>query len=157
MADGARAFSGTVAIKTAQFNFMEQQPTPATIFIIDDDEFLLDMYVLKFKESGYHVEIAKNGGEALEKIRNGMDANVVMLDIVMPHMDGFELLQTIQKEKLLPDALFILLTNLGQKEDIDHGLRLGVADYIIKAHFTPTEVVRRVEALLEKHKLKIKN
>lgn len=125
--------------------------TPISILIVDDDEFLLDMYVLKFKESGYHVEIAKNGSEALEKIRNGINARVVLLDIVMPHMDGFELLQTIKKENLLPGTLFVLLTNLGQKEDIDHGLRLGVADYIIKAHFTPTEVVRRVETLLEKY------
>lgn len=136
---------------------MVQQLQPISILIVDDDEFLLDMYVLKFKESDYHVEIAKDGNEALEKIRNGITADVVMLDVVMPHMDGFELLRIIKQEKLLPNALFILLTNLGQREDIDHGLKLGVADYIIKAHFTPTEVVRRVDALIGKQKQEAAN
>jgi len=121
-----------------------------TVFIVDDDEFLLDMYVLKFRESGFTVEIAKSGTEALEKIRGGLKPDAILLDIVMPGMDGIALLQVVQKEHLLPDALLIILSNLGQKEDINRGLRLGVDDYIVKAQFTPTEVVERVSSLLEK-------
>src|SRR3989338_9647105 len=121
-----------------------------TVFIVDDDEFLLDMYVLKFRESGFTVEIAKSGTEALEKIRGGLKPDAILLDIVMPGMDGIALLQVVQKEHLLPDALLIILSNLGQKEDINRGLRLGVDDYIVKAQFTPTEAVERVSSLLEK-------
>lgn len=118
------------------------------VFIVDDDEFLLDMYVLKFQESGFAVDIAKGGEEALEKLRAGLKPDIMLLDIVMPRLDGFELLRTIKKEQLAPRAKVIMLTNLGQKEDIDRGLRIGADDYIVKAQFTPTEIVQRVRALL---------
>lgn len=118
------------------------------VFIVDDDEFLLDMYVLKFQESGFAVDIAKGGEEALEKLRAGLKPDIVLLDIVMPRLDGFELLRIIKKEQLAPRAKVIMLTNLGQKEDIDRGLRIGADDYIVKAQFTPTEIVQRVRALL---------
>ena len=120
------------------------------VLIVDDDEFLLEMYAVKFKESGFQVEIAKSGEAALNKMREGYVADVVLLDVVMPVLDGFELLRIIKKEQLLPKAVFIILTNLGQKEDIDRGLRLGADDYIVKAHFTPTEVVNKASQLLGK-------
>ncbi|MBI2175520.1 MAG: response regulator [Parcubacteria group bacterium] len=118
------------------------------VFIVDDDEFLLDMYVLKFQESGFAIEVAKGGEEALEKLRAGLKPDVMLLDIVMPHLDGFELLRIVKKEQLSPRAKIIMLTNLGQKEDVDRGLRLGADDYIVKAQFTPTEIVQRVQAIL---------
>ena len=117
---------------------------------MDDDEFLLEMYAVKFKESGFQVEVAKSGEAALNKIREGYVADVVLLDVVMPVIDGFELLRLIKKEQLLPKAVVIVLTNLGQKEDIDRGLRLGADDYIVKAHFTPTEVVNKASQLIGK-------
>lgn len=120
------------------------------VFIVDDDEFLLDMYAIKFRESGFQVDIAKGGEEALEKIRGGYSPDAALLDVVMPSIDGFELLRIIKKENLLPHGVVIILTNLGQKEDIDRGLRLGANDYIVKAHFTPAEVVEKVSQLLSK-------
>ena len=120
------------------------------ILIIDDDEFLLDMYAVKFKEEGFEVDIAREGKEALNKIKEGASPEVVLLDIVMPGMDGFELLETIRKEKLIPTSKIIMLSNLGQKEHLDKGMSLGAADYIVKAYFTPSEVVKRVNEVLKK-------
>ena len=120
------------------------------ILIIDDDEFLLDMYAVKFKEEGFEVDIAREGKEALNKIKEGASPEVVLLDIVMPGMDGFELLETIRKEKLIPTSKIIILSNLGQKEHLDKGKSLGAAGYIVKAYFTPSEVVKKANEVLKK-------
>ena len=124
----------------------------AKVLIVDDDEFLLDMYSLKFKESGFLVEIAANGEEAVKKAKEMPAPDVILLDVVMPKMDGFDVLRQLKKEKIAAGALILVLTNLGQKEDLDRGMKLGASDYIVKAHFTPSEVVKRVESLLEKRK-----
>lgn len=117
------------------------------ILIVDDDPFILDMYILKFKEKGYDVDTARDGKTGLEKIESGKP-DVVLLDVVMPIMDGFEMLGELAKKKLERRPQIILLTNLGQKEDVERGMALGVDDYIIKAHFTPSEVVEKVKGLL---------
>ena len=123
--------------------------TKHKILIIDDDEFLLDMYVAKFKEEGFEVELARGGKEALNKIKEGIYPEVVLLDVVMPGMDGFELLEIIRKEKLIPTSKIIILSNLSQKEHLDKGTNLGVADYVVKAYFTPSEVVKKVNTVLQ--------
>lgn len=119
------------------------------ILIIDDDEFLLDMYSIKFKELGYNVEIAFSGSDALEKIKKGLEPDVVLVDIVMPNMDGFEFLRQAKKENLLKKSKVVVLSNLGQEEDIKKGKELGADDYIVKAYFTPMEVTKKIEALLK--------
>ena len=124
--------------------------TKHKILIIDDDEFLLDMYAAKFKEEGFEVELARGGKEALNKIQEGIYPEVVLLDVVMPGMDGFELLEIIRKEKLIPTSKIIILSNLSQKEHLDKGTSLGVADYVVKAYFTPSEVVKKVNEVLLK-------
>ncbi len=119
------------------------------ILIIDDDPFILDMYALKFKNDGFTVEAAHDGKTGLEKIKE-FSPDVVLLDVVMPAMDGFEVLEALKKEKLAALPKIILLTNLGQKENIERGLALGAIDYLIKAHFTPSEVVKKVKEILAK-------
>ncbi|MCR4284017.1 MAG: response regulator [Parcubacteria group bacterium] len=127
----------------------EKQPS---VFIVDDDEFILDVYSVKFREKGYKVEIAMSGQEALEKIKQGFSPDIMLLDIVMPKMDGFELLKRIREENLLAGTVIVILTNLGQKEDIKKGLDLKVDDYVVKAYFTPSEIAKKVEDLLLKKK-----
>jgi len=129
---------------------IKQDEEKTTIFLIDDDEFLLDMYALKFKSSGFKVEVAYGAKEALDKLKKGFYPDVVLLDIVMPKLDGFVFLEILKKEKLLKDSLIIVLSNLGQKDDIEKSKMLGAADYIVKASFTPTEVVEKVKTLLKK-------
>lgn len=119
------------------------------ILIVDDDVFLLDMYSLKFKEASFQIEVAENGEDAIKKTKE-VNPSVILLDIVMPKLDGLETLRQIKKDKIAEGAKIILLTNLGQKEDIEKGLKLGADDYIVKAHFTPTEVLNKVKALLGK-------
>ncbi|MEK7118849.1 MAG: response regulator [Patescibacteria group bacterium] len=115
-----------------------------SILIIDDDAFLLDMYAVKFTQRGFQVSTSSGTLLALEKLRNGESADVILVDLVMPAMDGFAFLEQLRKEKLVPDAIIIVLSNLGQKEDIDRSLRLGAASHIIKASATPSEVVEQV-------------
>lgn len=121
------------------------------ILLVDDDEFLLDMYSVKFQEAGFTLDIAANGEDALKKIKDG-SYDVILLDIIMPGMDGFEVLQTVKRDKLAENSIIVILSNLGQKEDIERGMHLGADDYVIKAHFTPREVVEKIQSLLAKKK-----
>ena len=122
------------------------------ILIVDDDNFLLDMYALKFTESGFEVMPSSGSTDALEKLRGGFIPDVMLLDIVMPKIDGFELMQAINKEKLGGNAIRIILSNRGQPSDIELGNTLGAAGYIVKASATPTEVVEKVRGMLKQKK-----
>ncbi len=123
------------------------ETTRQKILIIDDDPFILDMYVLKFKEEGFEIDVAHNGKEGVEKVRSFLP-DVVLLDVVMPAMDGFDVMTQLKKERETRTFHVIFLTNFGQKEDVERGLKLGADEYIIKAHFTPSEVVQKVHQIL---------
>jgi DNA-binding response OmpR family regulator len=114
------------------------------ILIIDDDSFLLDMYALKFKQSGFTVDTALGSMAALEKLKNGATPDILLLDIVMPVMDGFELLEKLREENLVTSTLKIVLSNRGQSSDVDRAKELGAAGYIVKASCTPSEVITKV-------------
>ncbi len=127
---------------------MENTQTGKKIFIVDDDKFLLDMYTFKFKEKGFEVIQSIGSADALIKLKGGISPDVILLDVVMPTMDGFELLSIIKKENLASKAKVIILSNLGQSDDIEKGRSLGAAGYVIKASATPSEVVERVMVVL---------
>jgi CheY-like chemotaxis protein len=122
------------------------------ILIVDDDSFLLDMYALKFNQSHYGVTTALGPELALEKLRGGLLPDIILLDIVMPVMDGFELMEKMKEEKLAPDAIRIILSNRGQPSDIARGESLGAAGYIVKASSTPSEVIAKVAEIISKVK-----
>lgn len=121
---------------------MIKEVSQLKILLIDDDRFLLDMYSLKFKKSGLEIDTAGSSLSALEKLRGGAQYDIVLLDIIMPGMDGLELLKSIRTEKLLPEATVIMLTN--QADDFEKAKELGVDGYIIKATTIPSEVVDKV-------------
>lgn len=121
-----------------------------TILIVEDDAFLSDMYQTKFSESGYEVKVAQDGQQGLSMLQEGLRPDMVLLDIVMPKMDGIEMLTAMKKNEKLKDIPVVLLTNLGQESDITRGMELGALDYFVKAHFTPSEIVKKVEALFVK-------
>lgn len=111
------------------------------VLIIDDDKFLLNMYALKFKKSGLEVGVATSGNEAVRVIKDGFIPDIILLDIVMPVMDGLELLKIIKEQKLAPNAVIIMLTNQGQPTDIKKAQDLGIEGYIVKATTIPSEVL----------------
>ena len=129
---------------------MVKESSNHSILIIDDDSFLLDMYALKFSQKNFSVTTASGTLGALEKLRGGLAPEIIVVDLVMPAMDGFEFLEVVRTEGLAEGALVIILSNLGQQEDIDRGLKLGASGYIIKASATPSEVVEKVLETIEK-------
>lgn len=121
------------------------------ILIVDDDEFLLHLYSEKFKKAGFEVEVITSSDKALEKLRAGFRPDVLLLDIVMPGMDGIELLSEIRKEKLAEPAAVIFLTNQSAHDDIERAKHLNIAGYIVKASSIPSEVLHEVQEISKKH------
>jgi len=119
------------------------------VLIVDDDHFLLDMYSVKFKASGFDVDTAIGGNDALGKLKEGSNPDVILLDLVMPTMDGIELLENIRKDNLSPNAAVIILSNQNQASDIERAKKLNVASYIVKASSIPSEVVSQVIKVVE--------
>lgn len=119
------------------------------LLIVEDDPFLGEMYAAKFSQNGFEVELATDGKAGLDKIKK-IKPDLVLLDIVLPKMDGFEILKVVKEDPKLKKIPIILLTNLGQKNEVEKGLSLGADEYIIKAHFTPTAVVAKVKEIISK-------
>jgi DNA-binding response OmpR family regulator len=123
--------------------------TNAHIFLVEDDSFISGMYQTKLKNAGYEVEVAADGEAAWDRLSKDPAPDLVLLDVVLPKKDGFEILEDLRKDARTKDLPVILLTNLGQKPDVERGVKLGADDYIIKAHYTPSEVMEKVEKLLQ--------
>ncbi len=121
------------------------------IYLVDDDRFLLDMYAVKFKAAGHEV-VANQGGEELMKtLKEKGPPDAVLLDIIMPGMNGFEVFEKLRKENLIPPTTkVIILSNQGQDADIAKAKELGAAGYIVKASAIPSEVLTETISLIEK-------
>ena len=122
-----------------------------TILLVEDDPFLIDIYTHKLKISGFEVKLADNGRKALEIIKKEKP-DLVLLDIVLPEIAGWEVLKKIKDGGSNNDLKIIILSNLGQKEEVEKGLKLGAVRYLIKAHFTPSEVVEEIKKVLKSKK-----
>jgi len=120
------------------------------ILIVDDDTFLLDMYAFKFSQHNFEVYTASGGLQAIEKLKDGLSPDIILMDIIMPDMDGFEMLEKINKDNLSPNSTKIVLSNKSQQSDIDRGNSLGASGYIVKANSTPAEVIDQVVEILSK-------
>jgi CheY-like chemotaxis protein len=106
------------------------------------------MYRTKLSNLGYHVEVIEDGEEAWQRLQTDPLPELLLLDVVLPKRDGFEILEQLRREERTKKLPVILLTNLGQKPDVERGLSLGADDYVIKAHFTPSEVVEKIQKIL---------
>lgn len=120
-----------------------------TILLIEDDPFLVDLYNTKLKEEGFEVEIAVSGREGLRKFKE-KKPDLILLDIVLPDLDGWEVFEEIKKMDKLNDLKIVILSNLAEKRDVERAQELGATSYLIKSHFTPTEVVEKINKILEK-------
>lgn len=117
------------------------------ILIVEDDTFLAGIYANKFEKEGFEICLGTDGEMGL-KTAQKEKPDIVLLDILLPKLDGFEVLEKLKADAATKSIPVILLTNLGQKEDVDKGLKLGAADYLIKAHFMPSETVDKVKKVL---------
>jgi len=118
----------------------------AKLMLVEDDAVLVEMYQAKFELEGHDVTVATNGEECLETLK-GYQPDLILLDILMPKINGFHVLKEIKKQPNLRNIPVILLTNLGEAEvDMNQELAgaLGVSDYLIKSHHTPDAVVEKV-------------
>lgn len=118
------------------------------ILIVEDDTFLAGMYVSKLTMEDLEAKLATNGEDGL-KIAKEELPDLILLDILLPRMDGFEVLKGLKDDPTTNKIPVILLTNLGQKKDVNRGLELGAKDYLIKAHFMPNEVVAKIKKILK--------
>ena len=119
------------------------------MLMIEDDSFLRDILVRKFSLEGFAVESANSGKEALALLAKKKPA-IILLDLILPEMDGFAILTHIKGDPNIADVPVIVLSNLGQKDDIDRARKLGAKDFMVKANFTPEEIVEKVYAILGK-------
>jgi len=117
------------------------------ILLVEDDPFLKDIYTTKLKEEGFVTLVADNGKLALDLLKKE-DPDLMLLDIVLPEVTGWELLSEIKKNKKFKNLPVIILSNLGQKQEVSKGIKLGAARYLIKAHYTPSEVIKEVKKTL---------
>lgn len=124
--------------------------TAKKILIVDDDKFLLDIYSTKFRGAGYEVDIAPNGDDAIDKIKEAENYEFILMDVAMPVLGGFETLEKLKEMKLLDKFPVIMLTNAARPEELEKGDKLGAKGYVIKSQHTPSEVVKIVEEIIKK-------
>ena len=114
------------------------------IAIVEDDAAISMMYRIKFEAEGYEVDTAENGKLGLDLIKD-MKPDIVLLDLMMPEMDGAEMLEKLRKESWRKDLKVIILTNMGETEAPDSLKELGVEAFILKANMTPRQVSELVK------------
>lgn len=124
-------------------NYMEK-----TILVIEDDKFLRGLICQKLIKEGYKISEAVDGEEGIKKIKDEKP-DLVLLDLILPGIDGFEILSRAKEDPSLAEIPVIILSNLGQKEDVERGMKLGAVDYLIKAHFTPGEIIDKIKKFLK--------
>lgn len=118
------------------------------ILIIEDDKFMRELLTRKLQGEGMEVGVAQDGEEAIKKIKEELP-KLVLLDLILPGLNGFEVLKEIKSNPATAKIPVIILSNLGQTEEVEKGLKLGADDYLIKAHFTPDEIVDKIRKVLE--------
>lgn len=117
------------------------------ILIIEDDRFIAKMYQTKLSLEGYTVDVAENGTVGLDKIKS-MSPDLVLLDIIMPEMDGFGVLEAIRDDETVNSTPVIVMSNLGQEDHLKRARALGAKDYIVKSQLTPMDVVKKIKEVL---------
>lgn len=114
------------------------------ILIIEDDRYISKMYQLKLSLEGYEVDVAENGKYGVDKVKVMMP-DIILLDILMPELDGFEVLKIVKGDAATKDIPVLIMSNLGQEDHIKKGMQLGAAGYIVKSQYTPSKVVEKIK------------
>jgi len=120
------------------------------ILLVEDDGFLASIYSQKLELEGYDVNFATNGEDGL-RLAQKDHPDLILLDLLMPKMDGFEVLEKLKASETTSTIPVLVLTNVGSREDVERCIRLGAVGYVIKAHSLPHETVKRVREILASH------
>lgn len=126
---------------------MSAETNKTHVLLVEDDIFLSGIYQKKFEMEGYKISTADNGEKGLADAKK-KKPDIILLDVLLPKMDGFTVLKELKADPTTKPIPVILLTNLGQKDDVEKGLEAGAVDYLIKAHFKPSEIVEKVKKVL---------
>lgn len=118
------------------------------ILIVEDDRFLRELMVRKLSHENFDIIEAIDGEEGVKKIKD-VNPDLVLLDLILPGMDGFDVLTKMKEDSITSSIPVIILSNLGQREDVERGLKIGAVDYLVKAHFTPNEIIEKIKANLK--------
>lgn len=119
------------------------------IILIEDDKFLMNALRVKLTEARFELSIAEDGEEAI-KMLSSLQPDLILLDLILPKKDGFSVLEEIKQNEKLKKIPVIIISNLGQKEDIDRGIKLGAADYIVKADTSIQGIIEKINKFLPK-------
>jgi len=125
-------------------------PSDFRVLLVEDDSFLRDLISQKMKKEGFTVIEAVDGEESVKKAA-AENPHIILLDLILPVADGFEVLKRLRAEPVTSKVPVIVLSNLGQKEDVEKGIRLGATDYLVKAHNTPGEIIDKIKTILAKN------
>lgn len=117
---------------------------PKKVLLVEDEELIITLLQRKLEKEGYKVSVARDGIEGMEKMREA-EPDLVLLDIVMPRMGGFEVIEEMRKDKELRIIPIIVISNSGQPVELDRAKRLGARDWLIKTEFDPKEVLNKVK------------
>ncbi len=117
------------------------------ILIIEDDTFLQGLVATKLTKEGYEISTASNGEEAV-RVANEKSPDIILLDLVLPNMDGFEVLEKIRKTELLAKTPVIVFSNLAEEKDMAKALELGASQYMVKSNFTLDELAEKIREVL---------
>lgn len=119
------------------------------ILVIEDDKFLRELISRKLLNEGFKIDEAIDGEDGLRKIEE-VKPELVLLDLILPGLDGFEVLERIKDNPSTSAVPVLILSNLGQRDEIERGLKLGAVDFLVKAHFTPEEIVEKIKVIFDK-------
>jgi DNA-binding response OmpR family regulator len=120
-----------------------------SILIVEDDAFILDTITRRFKKDGFAILLAKDGEQVEEVLKDNLP-NLILLDVLLPKMNGLEVLKKIKSDERTKGIPVVMFSNLGSPEDVKHAMDLGATDYLVKANLSPNEVVNKVTNLLSK-------
>lgn len=120
------------------------------VLIVEDDKFLSELIATKLDKEGFAIALAGDGEAGLKKTEEFRPA-VILLDIMLPGMDGFEVLEKLKahRDEQLKKVPVIILSNFGQESKVERGLQLGAVDYLVKANFTTAEIVAKIKEVLK--------
>ena len=118
------------------------------ILVVEDDKFLRELITQKLAREGYNVKEAVDGEEGVVKVKEEKP-DIILLDLILPGIDGFEVLAKIKEDSEVENIPVVILSNLGQRDDVERGLKLGAVDFLIKAHFTPGEIIEKIEKIMK--------